>query len=342
MKLQQVKKYLYEKKLDAIVLFKRTPSFKYFIQGDYENGMIFLTKKGNYLFVNPLYAPRFSGFKVIQWKDFEKGFKAFIKKNRIRRVGADNPNMLVRQKTFLKKHFKTKDVSGFLKNLRQTKTKEEIARIKRACAIGDRIFKKIITNFRFRTEADIIRFMKIEALKAGTELSFEPIVANATNAVVAHHEATSKLKKGFLILDFGIKYKGYMSDMTRTVYLGKPSSKEIEIYEKVLEIQKKCIEKARIGMRAESLYNYAVKLFGKDIKYFIHGLGHGIGVEIHEKPSIDETSDCLLKRSVFTIEPGYYNKIAGLGIRIEDDIYLGDKKEILTKSPKNLICLKLK
>ena len=341
MKLPQVKKYLLANKLDAIVLFNKDPNFKYFVQGDHEHGIMFLTKKGNYLFVSQLYAPKFPGFKVVQWKKkFNFEFKAFIKKHRIKRIGIDNPNLFIKQKTFLRKHFKTKDSSKFLQNLRETKTQDELARIKKACRITDSIFKKIITNFKFRTEADIVKFMKIEALKAGAELSFEPIVANAKNAIVAHHEA--KLKKGFLILDFGIKYKGYLSDMTRTLFIGKPTKQEVEIYEKVLDIQKKCIERARIGMRTETLYNYSLKLFGKDAKYFVHGLGHGIGVEIHEKPSLGKSKDKLLKGSIFTVEPGYYNPKNGIGIRIEDDVYLENKKEILTKSPKKLICLKLR
>lgn len=343
MKLPQVKKYLYEQKLDAIVLFNKDPNFNYFFRGDFEHGMMFLTKKGNYLFLSQLYNPKVSGFRVFQWKKkFSDDLKAFAKKRGLRRVGVDNQELMVKQKNFLTKHFKTKDVSKFLEDLRQTKTKEELARIKKACKITDDIFKKIITNFKFKTEADIVKFFKIEALKVGTELSFEPIVANASNAVTAHHEPSSRLKKGFLVLDFGIKYKGYLSDMTRTLYIGKPSQKEIDIYNEVLEINQKCIEKAKIGMRAEALYNYSLKLFGKDAKYFVHGLGHGIGVRIHEKPSLGKSKDKLLKGSVFTIEPGYYNPNNGIGIRIEDDIYLGNKKEILTRSSKKLICVKLR
>src|SRR4030042_657656 len=343
MKLPEVRKYLKKEKLDAIVLFKRTPSFRYFVQGDYENGLIFLTRKATYLFVSLLYAPRFPGFKTVQWKNFKKEFEAFIKKNKIKRVGSDYSNLYVRQKAFLRKHFGVKDASKFLEELRQTKVKEEVSRIRKACRITDSIFKGIITNFRFRTEADVVKFMKIKALEAGAELSFEPIVANAANAIVAHHEAKSRLKKGFLILDFGVKYKGYLSDMTRTLYLGKPSAKENKIYDKILKIEEACIAKAKTELKASALYKYSIKLFGRDAKYFVHGLGHGIGVEIHEKPSLGlKSKDVLQKGSVFTIEPGYYNKKTGIGIRIEDDVYLGDKKEVLTRSTKKLICINSK
>jgi Xaa-Pro aminopeptidase len=344
MKLSEVKKYLKKEKLDAIVLFNKSPSFNYFFGGDFEHGMIFLTRKAAFLFISVLHEPRVPGFKVVMWEKFKPELESFIKKNRIKKVGIDNNSLLVRQKSFLRKYFKLIDASKFLAELRQSKTKEEIARIRKACKITDDIFSQIIAYFRkFRTEGDILKFIKIKALEADAEISFEPIVASGKNAVVAHHNPNSKLGKGFLIIDMGVKYKGYMSDMTRTLYLGKPNRKEIELYSKVLNIQRACIEKAKLNLSAERLYKYSLKLFGADAKYFVHGLGHGIGVEIHEKPNIGlKSNDVLTKGSIFTIEPGYYHQKTGIGIRIEDDILLlGKKKEILNKSTEKLICLKI-
>jgi Xaa-Pro aminopeptidase len=341
MKLSEVKNYLKKEKLDALVLFNKSPSFNYFFGRDFEHGMMFLTRKAAFLFISPLHEPNVPGFKVIKWEKFKPEFEAFIKKNRIKKVGVDYNSLLVRQKGFLRKYCKVRDASKFLSELRQRKCPDEVARIRRACRITDDIFKKIIANFRkFRTEGDILNFIKMKALEAGAEISFEPIVASGKNAVVAHHNPNSKLGKGFLILDFGIKYKSYLSDMTRTLYLGKPSKKEIELYDKVLKIQGACINKAKIGLNAGKLYNYSLKLFGKDAKYFVHGLGHGVGVEIHEKPNIGlKSKDTLAKGCVFTIEPGYYNQKTGIGIRIEDDVLLWDKKEILTKSTNKLVCI---
>jgi Xaa-Pro aminopeptidase len=343
MKLQEVKKYLAKEKLDAIVLFNKDPNFNYFVGGDYEHGIMFLSKNGNYLFLSPLHNPKFNGFKVVHWNKFKEEFSLFIKKNRIKKVGVDNYQLYVRQKSFLKKYFKLTDASKFLIELRETKTKEEIIRIRTAARITDDLFSSLLKNFNFKTEADIVKFMKIKALEAGVEMSFEPIVASGKNAVTAHHNQNTTLNKGFMILDFGIKYRGYLSDMTRTIYLGKPSDKDIGLYRKVLRIQESCIAKAKVGMSAGKLYNYSIRMFGEDAKYFIHGLGHGVGVEIHERPSFGlKSKDVLQKNSVFTIEPGYYNPKTGIGIRIEDNILLGDKKEVLTKSTKNLVCMKLK
>jgi Xaa-Pro aminopeptidase len=344
MKLPEVRNYLKKEKLDAIVLFNKSPSFNYFFGEDFEHGVMVLTTKNNYLLLSPLYSPKVKGFKVVQWKKFNDDFKTFARKNRITKVGADYNSLMVRQKSFLSKHFRVRDASKFLAELRQSKTKEEIARIRKACRITDNIFKKIVANFKkFNTEADITSFIKMEALKAGCDISFEPIAASGKNAVIAHHNNPSKLNKGFLVLDFGVKYKGYMSDMTRTIYLGKPTEKELALYNKVLDIQEKCIAKAKIDLNAERLYKYSIRLFGEDAKYFNHGLGHGIGVEIHEKPSFGlKSKDVLTKNAIFTIEPGYYNQKTGIGIRLEDDVLLlaGNKKEILTKSTKKLICIK--
>jgi len=344
MKLPEAKKYLQKEKLDAIVLFNKSPNFNYFVGEDFEHGMMFLTRKGNYWFLSPLYSPKFPGFKVVHWNKFKEEFKEFAKKNRIKKVGVDNSNLLVKQKAFLRKHFKLSDVSGFLEGLRQTKTSEEIKRTRMACKVTDKIFSLILKNFKkFKTEKDIFVFIKIKALEMADGVSFEPIVACGSNAVVAHHNADSRLKKGFMVLDFGVKYKSYLSDMTRTIYLGKPNAKEKALYKKILKIQEACIAKARLNLSAERLYKYSIKLFGADAKYFVHGLGHGIGVEIHEKPSFGlKSKDILTKNSVFTIEPGYYNQKTGVGIRIEDDVLLEEKKEVLTRSPKKLICLRLK
>jgi Xaa-Pro aminopeptidase len=343
MKLTEVKKYLAKEKLDTIVLFNKSPSFDYFLGEDLEHGIMFLTRKAAFLFISPLHEPRIPGFKVVKWEKFKLELEAFIKKNRIKNIGTDYRSLFVMQKRFLNKYFKVKDASKFLTDIRQSKSQEEISRIKKACKITDNIFKSILANFsKFKTEDDIKKFIKIKALEADADISFEPIVASGKNAVVAHHNKASKLNKGFMVLDFGVKYKGYMSDMTRTLYLGKPTEKEIMLYNKVLDIQKKCIDKARLNLNAGKLYNYSIKLFGKDAKYFVHGLGHGIGVEIHEKPNLSlKSKDALVKNTVFTIEPGYYNQKTGIGIRIEDDVLLlGRKKEILNKSTKKLICIK--
>jgi len=348
MRLLEIADYLKKEKLDAIVLFNKSPGFDYFIGQELEHGLLILSKTANYLFISPLYSPKVPGFKVVQWKTFKKDLESFIKQHHIKRVGFDADNILFRQKKFLSKYFSAKDASKFLSGIRAKKTTEEVIRIKQACRITDEVFTGIVNGLRkgeFKEENDIARFIKISALQNDCELSFPPIVASGGNGVIAHHVPDAKLRKGFMVLDFGVKYKGYCADMTRTIYLGAPSSAEKQVYEKLRRVQDYCIQYARVGMKASKLSKHAKTLLGKDAKYFIHGLGHGIGVEIHELPSVfDKSDDVLEKGNVFTIEPGYYNKKTRIGIRIEDDILLADngKKEVLTKSAKSLVCIRFK
>jgi Xaa-Pro aminopeptidase len=340
--MEQARAILKEKKLDAIVLFSKSPMFKYFIAEEFDKGLVILTKTRKMIFVSRLYSPGLPGFKVVQYSDFKKDFLRLVRSNGIKRAGFDGLNILLRQKKMLSKYFRAMDVGDRLACLRERKKEGELEKIRAACKITDEIFSLIIRNFKsFRKESEIATFIKIETLKRGAEMAFEPIVASGRNAVIAHHNMGSGINKGFMVLDFGARYKGYCSDMTRTVYVGRPTSREREIYNKVLEIQKSCISLARAGIRAESLFDHASDMFGKDARYFIHGLGHGFGIEIHEAPSLSRGSrDTLQNGTVLTIEPGYYNPKTGIGIRIEDDVYLGDEKEILTKSGKELIELR--
>jgi len=179
-----------------------------------------------------------------------------------------------------------------------------------------------------------------ETKKSGYELAFNPVVASGKNAAVPHHAPENiKLKKGFCVIDFGIKYKGYCSDATRTIYIGRPKEKEIRLYNFLLRMQKDAIKNAKIGKKCSDLYNKVNEDLKEYKKYFTHGLGHGIGIDVHELPNLTEKSKDILKRGMaFTIEPGIYFKNQ-LGIRIEDDILLTKKAEILTKTKKGLMVI---
>ena len=178
--------------------------------------------------------------------------------------------------------------------------------------------------------------MKFLANNEADGISFEPIVASGSNGAKPHHAPSdAKLKKGFCVIDFGVKHKGYCSDITRTIYLGRPTLSEIKEYHKVLGVQKEAIDLCAEGVSCSKVYDYAYDMLGEA---FNHGLGHGIGVEIHEKPNIKgRSSDVFKKGMIFTIEPGVYYP-SKYGIRIEDDIIIGNngKTEVLTKISKNM------
>ena len=212
---------------------------------------------------------------------------------------------------------------------RQVKDAGELAKIKKSMEIVNAVFnlaKKQLKSKQW-TERGLADFIQNTGLRLGAEdLSFPAIVAAGANAAVPHHvPGGKKLKPGeSVIIDFGFKYKKYCSDFTRTVFL-KRTTKNLEMaYNQVEEAYLQSIVAARQGMQAGKLYDLAVSVLAqkKLEKYFIHSLGHGTGLEIHELPNLSPGSkDVLLPNMVFSVEPGVYLPKAG-GIRIEDLVYL--------------------
>lgn len=346
MKLNKFKRYLQKQNIDCAVIFNKDPSFFYFLQENIENSiLVIFAKRDPILFFCKLEeTSKKLNIKKIFYRDPYKQLKDLLKKKRVKTIGISDSFVLVKHYKELKKIINQrniKNIEEFLSNLIQKKTPEEIKKIKEACKITDHIFSKLIKNFNFKIEEQIRRFLLKEFAEKGVEKSFDLIVASGSNAAIPHHTKFTKLKKGFLVLDFGIKYKGYCSDMTRTIYLGKPSKKERDLYNKILLIQKQAIAQLKEDAKASSIDKFVRNQLGDYEKYFTHVLGHGIGIRIHEKPNISSKSqDRIENNMTFTIEPGIYipNK---LGIRIEDDILMKkNKPEVLTRSKKDLIIIK--
>ena len=218
----------------------------------------------------------------------------------------------------------------------------KLSSIKRACKINDIVFNEIIKNFNFKTEKQISDYIKKRFKDFNVKHAFPSIVANNSKTIHAKPR-NKKLKRGFLILDFGCKHNGYCSDMTRTIFLGNPNKFEKILYNLVLGCEKKCINKLRIGMNYCDLDLYARILLKNYKQYFTHNLGHGLSKKIHDLPKIGIVSnDEVKKNDIITIEPGIYFKLGNKekGIRIEDNVYIGNKIRILSKASKKLISIK--
>ena len=250
-----------------------------------------------------------------------------------KKIGADLNELSVTSYRKLKRFSQAKivNISDEMQELRSIKSEDEIRKIRKACRITDDILHKTVKRFgEFTKESHISAFMINEMLKMGCKPSFDPVVASGKAASVAHHEFSNKIRKGFMIIDFGVRYKGYCSDMTRTFYVGKPGRKEIELYQHVLEVQKECIRLSSERTTKE-LQDFAKEQLGTR---FNHAIGHGIGINVHES-----VGGKLRPGTVFTIEPGYYIP-EKLGIRIEDDVLMTKKgPQLLTRFPKNLLLL---
>lgn len=211
--------------------------------------------------------------------------------------------------------------------------------IKKACEITDEIFSMVVKMMpSFKTEKDIDLFIRKEAKKRKLKLAFPPVIASAAHASEIHHKPKkTRLKKGFLVMDFGVKFKGYCSDMTRTVHIGRANENKKKIYSKLLSIQKSAAKKAKPGAGCFEIDCFVRKSLGNDRQYFLHSLGHGVGKKVHEPPSLSPKSAETLKQGdIVTVEPGIYVKNK-FGIRIEDTILVGKKPLILTNSAKKLI-----
>jgi len=351
-KIKELQKKLREKGIDAALLYnmetnEENPNMRYLANYKGYGFLIVPAKKRPFL-VAPLMDIEYllkSGMKFYLMK---KNFMEKIKKKlrNPRKIGVEARNFSIFALKKFRKHFKAKfiDVSELIEELRITKTKEEIKIIKEASGITNGIINRCIGNFgKFRTEKDVERFLKIECIKNNVEPSFNIIVASGISPATPHHIPSNKpLRRGFCVIDFGIRYKGYCTDVTRTVFIGSPSEKEKRMYSLVLSVQEKAIEKIKIGMNYSELDDFAKKEFGKYAKRFIHSLGHGLGIEVHESSMLYDKNQKIENGMYFTIEPGLYFPLR-FGIRIEDDIFIHRGKVIdLTTVSKQLVCIKPK
>jgi Xaa-Pro aminopeptidase len=356
MKIKEFQEVLKEKKIDfflaANIDFARFDYDMAYFSGYGGVGVLIIPKdKKPFMIVNRMEAKRAraDGLKVYSPKS-KKRLSEFtneiLKKNKIKgnRVGINKEDFTLLLKDVFKsvlKKCRFVDLRKDLYNIREVKTNKEIEIIRKGCKISDSILANCFNNFgKFKKESEVKAFLEYEARKKGCELAFPTIVASGVNACKAHHHTEdTKLKKGFCVIDFGIRYMNYCTDTTRTVYIGKPSKKEVEIYNMLLGVQKNAISEVKLGLKCYKLFDNVKKGLGDYAKYFTHGLGHGFGIKIHEFPNLTDGSKHKVKENmVFTIEPGIY--LNNFGMRIEDDVLVTKKKvEVLTKIKKGLIIL---
>lgn len=355
MKIKEFQNELKKKKIDFALFFspgfsRLDPNLVYFSQY-FDVGSLVIARKKAFLIVPRMEYEKAknSRIKKIYIWNKKRLFEAVLeklKKNKIktRKIGINKRRVTLEDYSALKKVFRKSrivDINGICSKLREVKTKEEIKIIRKCCKITDNILKKCLDNFKkFEKESEAAAFLENEVNKQGCTAAFKPIVASGKNSSQPHYEPRNiKLRKGFCVIDFGIRYKGYCSDITRTIYIGKPSLKEREIYYLLLNIQNAAIKKIKAGEQCSGLYGFVRNNLKQYKRYFIHGLGHGIGIEVHERPNLkDKLKDKLKENSVFTVEPGIYFP-KKFGIRIEDDILLTKKAELLTKTKKDLLII---
>jgi len=353
MKIKKLQEYLRKNKIGYAILLntafsKKDPNLFYFSQTDVDFGAMVIPQKGRpTLFIPGFEYERIKGLTKFAVKKPKSTF-ADIKKQfgNPKKIGINADYFSLAEKKWVRKNLKGGfvDLSQEFADLRITKKKEEIKKIKKACKITTSIINSLIKNLKkIKSEQKIYNFIEYYTRKAGCTFSFEPIIASGKNAYYPHHVPTNKLHKGFLVMDSGVIYQGYCSDMTRTVFIGKPSEKEKKLYNNLLDIQQKAIKMVKPGQDFDKIEDWVREELGKLDRHFIHSLGHQLGIEVHDAISKKKYNKLILEPGmVVTIEPGIYIK-GKLGIRIEDDVLVTKNgREVLTKTPKHLISIPVK
>lgn len=217
----------------------------------------------------------------------------------------------------------------FFANLRRHKDAQEKEKIKKAVQLTDQVIKEAFEKCQKGiTEKEIAAFIKIRFLEEGAGIAFDPIVAFGLNTACPHWTPSDQplLDQEVVLIDCGAQWQGYDGDMTRTLFCKKPSSKLQHIHDSVLSAYHAAFSLAHVGTPVISLYEAAFHALEKEnlAQYFNHGLGHGVGLEIHEAPSLKKNSHnvFLEEGDVITIEPGVYVPGVG-GIRFENTHYMG-------------------
>jgi Xaa-Pro aminopeptidase len=234
--------------------------------------------------------------------------------------------------------------ASLVEQLRRVKDEDEIAIMAEAALVGCQLFEHILGFIRpGLKEIEVAAELEYQARLMGAEaMSFETIVASGVRSALPHGRASAAPlpRRGFLTLDFGVILKGYCSDMTRTVYLGKPRQEERDAYNSVLEAQQAGVGAVSPGVTCAEVDEAARSILRRDglAEAFSHSTGHGVGLEIHEQPRVGAGQTTRLSPGmVITIEPGAY--LPGkFGIRIEDMVAVtATGGQVLTPAPKALI-----
>lgn len=234
-----------------------------------------------------------------------------------------------------------------LRMLRMIKDAKELKIIEEACALADFAVEFGASEIKEgKTELEILNALEYALKQKGvTEMSFSTMVLTGANAASPHgNPGETKIQKGDLVLfDLGVVVDRYCSDITRTVAYGDIDDKQKDIYDTVLKAQLAAIEVSKPGVTAAEVDLTARRIISDAGygEYFPHRLGHGLGISVHEYPSLTETNPLIIEEGmIYTIEPGIYVPNVA-GVRIEDDIYIsGDGAKVLTKFPKDLQIIK--
>lgn len=276
----------------------------------------------------------------------------YLNELKIKKMMFNDTEVSFRNYTVLKNTLSSKNmsvelwpISGLIENLRTIKTDEEIKYIRKACEIADKALEMLLSDIKIGvSELELVAKLEYNLKISGADnISFDTIILSGTKTSLPHGKPSSKkLEKGdFLQFDFGALYKGYHSDMSRTFIINEATDEQINLYEMMYKATTESTEILKSGIFAKLPDDIVRNIISEEyLKYYYPGLGHGVGLDIHEVPFLSQSSSFELKtRNIITIEPGVYIPNWG-GMRIEDTILIKeDGYEVLTKFPRKLMIL---
>lgn len=353
--IKKLKAYLKENNAAALIMSEENVC--YFTSFHSSNGYLIVTGDKAVFLTDSRYIEAaqnkiVSCDEIIETKGMEKSIAPLVEKMSINKLMLESERVTVAVYNDIKRIFSSCQVvcdgelDKQINSIRMTKNEDEVDKIIKAQRIAEKAFEHMLTFIsEGKTEREIALELDYTMLRGGADaLSFETIAVSGKNSSLPHGvPSDKKIEKGdFITMDFGAVTEFYHSDMTRTVAVGEVSTKQIEVYETVLEAQLKGLEAVRAGVPCRDVDAVArdiitAKGYGS---YFGHGLGHGVGVEIHESPSLNPSSKAILEAGhIVTVEPGIY--LPGeFGVRIEDMAFVTqDGCKNLTLAEKKLIIL---
>lgn len=346
-RINKLKKKLEKEKIDSLLITKRENIF-YLSGFEGESSNLIVTATGkDFILTDPRYQEEVSG----SFPDFEmilpgKGpysaIADIVKKNRLRNLGFESSHISYHYYTRLKtaaRNTRLTAKKGLIEDMRIVKDPHEIEIIKESISIAKKAYLSARREIdKSSTGQKIAAIIDCAIRKhGGSAPAFQTIVARNPHSSNPHAQATGARfgSRSAIMIDMGVKYRGYNSDLTRVVFLGRISKKFRYIYDILKTAQKQAIRKIKPGKKARIIDDLArsyieKKGFGK---FFLHALGHGVGLEVHEPPGISRRSETVLKPGmVFTVEPGIYIQGWG-GLRVEDMVRVTNNGcEVLTNA----------
>ncbi len=360
-KVQEIQNYLQKNQIDAA--FVTTPDNVYYVSGFKSNpherllGVMIFKEAQPFLICPQMEIPDAQAagwsYEIIGHQDTDNAMDVLAQAIHKRNVNPstfaiEKAQLIVERLEALQQSFPQAQfvrLDEKINAMRVIKDENELNKLRKAAQLADYAIevgcKEIAEG---KTEMEILTAIESAIQEKGCKMSFETMVLSGPKSASPHGKPGSrKIEKGDMVLfDLGVIYDGYCSDITRTVAFGEPSAPQKAIYHAVLAANTNAIAAVKPGVRAMDLDKIARDTitdagFGE---YFTHRLGHGLGISVHEFPSITGTNDMMMEEGmVFTIEPGVY-KSDVTGVRIEDDVVVTkDGVEVLTKFPKDLIVL---